>query len=306
LIRRSLQHRSRLGARFIERPSLMVAQLVFNKDFLLSRSLQPFLSASLRHLVVFADGCSDRSAAIAHRLLCGPDHLVVVANDRHEVANNRLALDLAIHQGCEYLIILQDDDLYPPGLAWVDYGLELFQRDPLLVVLGFNTGLDFLSFQHAPDSYLSTPFRRRPDVHADAVGIDDAFLAIRYGLPPHPEQLSYRYCQAVYRAPLMIRVGPFARQGGFDSRFAPFQDDDTHFCLRSWVHGHRCALVTGLPVRRDMGIGGMRLMGHIATRRAHHTLRNIRYVYDEFGDLLNSGAVQSMVDEANRSAGLLE
>jgi hypothetical protein len=303
-IRRHLRRRGSAGARFTAYPELLLALQAFNKDFLLRRSLQPFLTAGLRHMLVFADGCCDGTASLAHRLLPGAHHLVIAANDRHEVRNNRLALDLARHQGCRFLLLLQDDDLYPPGLDWLDYGLELFQQDPRLLVVGFNTGLDFLHLEPAADSYLTTPLRSRPDVHADAVGIDGAFLAIRHGLPPHPPRLRHRYCQVVCRAPLLIRVQPFAEQGGIDPRFAPFQDDDTHFCLRSWSLGHRCALVQGLPVRRDMGIGGMRLMGHISQSRAAHTLANIRLVHAEFGQAINNGSIQTAVDAANREAGL--
>ena len=303
-IRAHLGRRRAQGARFQAYPEVLLAMQAFNKDFLLQRSLQPFLDVGLRHMLVFADGCCDRTAATAHRLLSGPGHLVIAANDRHEVANNRLALSIAREQGCSFLLVLQDDDLYPPGLAWLEYGLALFERDPQLLVIGFNVGLDFLAFEQAHDAYLTTPLRDRPDIHPSAVGIDGAFLAIRHGLPPHPAQLQHRYCHAVYRAPLLIRVDPFAEQGGFDPRFAPFQDDDTHFCLRTWSQGYRCALVQGLPVRRDMGIGGMRLMGHIGLQRAAHTLRNIRLVHQEFGAAINDGSLQVLVEAANRSAGL--
>ncbi len=311
---RSLSRRSRIrahlgrrrvqGARFQAYPEVLLALQAFNKDFLLQRSLQSFLDSGLRHMLVFADGCCDRTAAKAHRLLSGPEHLVIAANDRHEVANNQLALLMAQHRGCSFLLVLQDDDLYPPGLDWLDYGLALFKADPRLLVLGFNVGLDFRSFEPAADSYLHTPLRDRPDVAPEAVGIDGAFLAIRHGLPPHPAQLQHRYCQIVCRAPLLIRVQPFLQQGGFDQRFAPFQDDDTHFCLRSWSLGYRCALVWGLPVRRDMGIGGMRLMGHIGVRRAAHTLRNIRLVHEEFGAAINDGSLQALVDTSNRESGI--
>lgn len=303
-IRAHLRRRTAAGRSFSALPELLLTLQAFNKDFLLRRSLQPFLAGNLRHMLVFADGCADRTAATAHQLLSGPDHFVITANNRHEVANNRLALELARHQCCRFLLVLQDDDLYPPGLSWLERGLALFQSDPQLLVLGFNVGLDFLSIESSSDAYLTSPLRDRPEVHPDAVGIDGAFLAIRHGLPPHPPQLQHRYCQAVYRAPLLIRVEPFAAQGGFDSRFAPFQDDDTHFCLRAWSQGYRCALIQGLPVRRDMGIGGMRLMGHIGVRRAAHTLRNIRLVHEEFGAAINDGRLQARVDLANREAGL--
>ena len=304
-IRRHLRCRSEAGRRFSAYPQLLLALQAFNKDFLLRRSLQPFLIGNLRHMVVFADGCADSTAAIAQRLLSGPDHLVIAANDRHEVVNNSLALELARRQGCSFLLILQDDDLYPPGLAWLDYGLALFEADPQLLVIGFNVGLDFLEFKQAGDDYRTNPLHNRStDLHPDAVGIDGAFLAIRHGLPPHPKQLQHRYCQIVCRAPMLIRVQPFLQQGGFDQRFAPFQDDDTHFCLRSWSLGYRCALVRGLPVRRDMGIGGMRLMGHIGVNRAAHTLRNIRLVHEEFGGAINDGSLQALVDAANCDAGL--
>lgn len=299
-----LRRRVAQGHRFKAYPDVCLSLQAFNKDFLLRRSLQPFLAGGLRHMLVFADACCDRTATRAHRLLPGRDHLVIVANDRHEVANNQLALLLAQQRGCHFLLVLQDDDLYPPGLDWLDYGLDLFEADPRLLVLGFNVGLDFRSFEPATDSYLHTPLRDRPDVAPEAVGIDGAFLAIRHGLPPHPAKLQHRYCQIVCRAPLLIRVQPFIQQGGFDQRFAPFQDDDTHFCLRSWSLGYRCALVRGLPVRRDMGIGGMRLMGHIGVRRAPHTLRNIRLVHEEFGAAINDGSLQALVEAANRSAGL--
>lgn len=304
-IRRHLRDRAEAGQSFTAHPDVLLALQAFNKDFLLRRSLAPFLAAGLRHMLVFADACCDRTASLAHALLSGPDHLVIAANDRHEVANNRLALDLALHKRCSYLLLLQDDDLYPPDLDWLEYGLNLFRQDPRLLVVGYNTGLDLISLEHAPDSYLVTPLRERPDVHPQAVGIDNAFAAIRYGLPPHPSRFQHRYCQVVCRAPLLIRVQPFSQHGGIDPRFAPFQDDDTHFCLRSWSLGYRCALVSGLPVRRDMGIGGMRLMGHLTSRRAAHTLRNIRLVHAEFATFINDGTLQTSVDAANRDAGIL-
>ena len=300
-IRSYLRRRTLIGARYTAFPQLMLALQSFNKDFLLHRSLQPFLNGNLRHLVVFADGCTDNTAQKAHHLLSGPDHLVIICNDRHEVRNNRLALELARHQDCSFLLLLQDDDLYPEDLHWLEQGLALFDRYPRLLVLGFNIGLDFLSFEHASDNYLELPLRSRLDVHPNAVGVDGAFLAIRYGLPPHPLEPKFRFCQAVYRAPLLIRVGPFTEHVGIDPRFAPFQDDDTFFCLKAWSSGWQCGLLAGVPIKRDMGIGGMRLMGHIGARRAAHTLDNIRLIHEVYGDSIINGSIAKLVDEANSS-----
>lgn len=299
-IRSHLRRRTADGSRFTAHPELLLALQAFNKDFLLRRSLQPFLTGNLRHMLVFADGCADRTSAISQRLLSGPDHLVIVANNRHEVANNSLALEIARHQGCRFLLVLQDDDLYPADLGWLELALALFERHPRLLVLGCNIGLDFLSVEHAPDSYPHTPLRSRPDIDPDAVGIEGAFLAIRHGLPPHPPAPHFRFCQAVYRAPLLIRVQPFLEQVGIDRRFAPFQDDDTHFCLKAWSLGWQCGLLAGIPIRRDMGIGGMRLMGHIGAQRAPHTLANIRLVHSCFADSINSGTLQKAVEDANQ------
>ena len=35
---------------------------------------------------------------------------------------------------------MQDDDIYPADLSWLNYGLEMLKKDPKLVVVGFAGG----------------------------------------------------------------------------------------------------------------------------------------------------------------------
>ncbi len=278
-------------------PNVLCVFQTFNKSHLIRLVLNPFIKQGFKNIILFADGCLDNTLTKAVSILRGKDHMVIAANNVHEIKNYRFAITSEAGKNCEFALLMQDDDLYPVDFGWLDYGLEMMKRDPKLVVIGYRGGYDFTSMSFPSNTFKTDTFYQS----GEEIGLTGSWTAKNTKIfTSGPNQFNFGYCQTVYRAPHLIRVKEFLELTKFDPLFEPFQDDDTNYCLELWSKGYRVGLVAGAAIHRDVGIGGMRLSNVLSLdKRPEHAARNYGYLYSQYGEMVNSGALELMVKKAN-------
>jgi len=268
-----------------------------NKAHLLKEILDPFLKNEFKNILLFADGCQDDTLLEASSLLNGRHHAVIRVNDLHEVRNYRTAINSEWAGDCKYILLMQDDDIYPDDFAWLDEAISVMERDEKLVVIGFVHGQNYLFIKPASDTF-----------ETDRTYLNEG----RFGLPGSYEvsfatfadtnlvegkHFRFQYCQTINRAPHLIKISEFKDATCFDKKFEPFYDDDTNYCLELWSKGFRVGHLAPAHIYRDIGIGGMRLNSHLLiNKRPPHSKRNHNYIYERYGDLINSGRLRQTVE----------
>jgi len=115
-----------------------------NKAHLLKYILEPFLKRGFKNIVLFADGCQDTTLQEASALLGGKCHAVIGVNDLHEIANYRTAIHSELAKDCRYLLLMQDDDIYPDDFGWLETAMSIMEDEAKLVVIGFAGGQYFI------------------------------------------------------------------------------------------------------------------------------------------------------------------
>lgn len=276
-------------------PNVLCVFQTFNKSHLIRLVLSPFIKKQFKNIMLFADGCIDSTLVKAHSILKGKSHLVIAANDLHEIKNYRFALNSDMAKTCEFALLMQDDDLYPIDFSWLDYGMELMRRDPKLIVVGFNKAVNYIQIRAATDTFEVDTFAMRDGL----VGMPNSWFGQLVTTPINNSP--FQYCQTVTRAPHLIRISEFNEATGFDPSFEPYHDDDTNYCFELWAKGYRVGYVGGVPIARDIGVGGMRLSESLMiNKRPIHLKRNHNTLFERYGDFINSGALAGLVDKANQ------
>jgi hypothetical protein len=281
-------------------PNILCVFQTFNKSHLINRILRPFIAAGFKKIMLFADGCIDETVSEAQTLLTGKQHAVIALNDLHEIHNYRFAINSEWGRKSEFLLLMQDDDLYPDTFDWLDYGLEMMKRDPKLAVIGYRSGVDFQKMCPASPTFESDQFgwngnKIYPPGGTEATLIEGADIGGGYGL-------NFQYCQTIIRAPHLIRIAEFLQNTDFDEDFEPYQDDDSNYCLQLWSKGFRVGLVGGARIARDVGIGGMRLSNALTINsRPPHTKRNHDFLNERYSGFINSGELSILVENANKA-----
>lgn len=276
-------------------PQILCVFQTFNKSHLIRLVLNPFVKKGFKNIILFADGCIDNTLTKAASILRGHNHYVISANDVHEIKNYRFAITSEFGKNCEFALLMQDDDLYPIDFSWLDYALEIMKKDPKLVVLGFNGAINYLQIRLANETFETDTFEMRNDL----VGLPNSWFGqIIHGPAKNGP---FQYCQTVNRAPHLIRIKEFNLLTQFDGAFEPYHDDDVNYCLEIWKKGYRVGFIAGVPIARDVGVGGMRLSGNVGvSRRPAHLKRNHNILFRRYGDFINSGKLRDLVDQANK------
>ena len=277
-------------------PSVLCVFQTFNKSHLIRLVLNPFIKKGFKHIILFADGCLDNTLTKAVSILKGKGHAVIAVNDVHEIRNYRFAITSDAAKNCEFALLMQDDDLYPLDFGWLDDALELMMRDPKLVVLGFNAAINYLQIRPANETFETDVFQMRDDL----VGLPNSWFGQIIQGPANNGP--FQYCQTVNRAPHLIRLKEFKMLTAFDSDFEPYHDDDVNYCFEIWKKGYRVGYIAGVPIARDIGVGGMRLGGNVGiNHRPSHLKRNHNILFERYGDFINSGTLQDLVNQANEA-----
>ncbi|QWD64184.1 glycosyltransferase family 2 protein [Polynucleobacter sp. MWH-UH2A] len=275
-------------------PNVLCVFQTFNKSHLIRLVLNPFIKKGFKNIMLFADGCIDSTLTKAHSILKGKNHTVIAVNDLHEIKNYRFALNSEAAKNCEFALLMQDDDLYPMDFSWLDYGLEMMRRDPKLIVIGFNKAINYIQMRSANETFESDTFAMRDGL----VGMPNSWFGRIVTTPINDGP--FQYCQTVTRAPHLIRISSFNELTGFDFSFEPYHDDDTNYCFELWAKGFRVGYIGGVPIARDIGVGGMRLSESLMiNKRPIHLKRNHNILFERYGDFINSGALDELVEDAN-------
>ena len=276
-----------------------------NKAHLLKEVLSPFLKNEFKNIVFFADGCQDNTLAEASSMLNGKYHVVIRVNDLHEITNYRTAINSEWARDCKYMLLIQDDDIYPDDFSWLDEAMSIMEKDEKLVVIGFNLGVNYSFINPASATFEIDNFHSFSDGRFGLPGSYEATLPV-FGVQDVRHiagvRIAFRYCDCVNRAPNLIKIAEFRNATSFDKEFEPYFDDDTNYCLDLWSKGFRVGYLVGVPIYRDIGIGGMRLNDHVSrNKRPWHAKRNHNYIYERYGELINSGRLRAMVESANKT-----
>jgi hypothetical protein len=290
--------------RFQSFPELLLAFQTFNKAHTVPYVLSPFLGEGFKNIVLFADGCVDKTLTVASALLRGRDHFVVNDNNLHEVLNYSLAEKIAEWSGTEFMLLAQDDDIYPKDFSWLQTALAMMKADPDIATIGFNGGYDFVgSVSDADDGFSSAIF-----VASRENGANYAKLEPYYKLVAVPHTLSwngtpFNCVGLIDRAPQLVRISFLKEIHGWPRQYAPYNYDDIHLCLAAWRLGKKVVNMPLTGIRRDVGIGGMRLFNKVTTtKRPEHLARNWHLLFESFGEFINSGSLGDKVSQARRGA----
>ncbi len=285
---RRIYHRKRLGKRFFEQPSTAVQVpyidhprvtailQLFNKRQNIEAIVGALLSSPIEEIIVIDDGSSDGALDILPRLLTGKNHFIIRSNDLFEIRTYSRAMDFA--RG-EFVALLQDDDIPPPGGSWVEEALALFARYPKLAVLGGRDGLQLK---------VSNGNNSAPSLAYDLVNHRNG----------QPVRMSFTFVDTVNRAPIILRKATIQQLGGIDNTFAPYQCDDVDLCLRAWKAGLQVGLYSTDFVR-DVGMGGMRIFN--ADKLPEQARKNWRIIYDRYGNDVGNGRFAALVADARNS-----
>jgi hypothetical protein len=301
-----LRHKRRLQAvadHFDRYPQVAFVFQTFNKAGNLDRVLAPFLRARVRNVTLFADGCIDRSAPRAHALLPGPGHLVLLANDTHEIRNYRTALHAAHGQGCPFALLLQDDDLYSDRIFdWLEAALTRMAADPAIALVGGNGGANFVPgrIARADDGLCSVKFETWTESGESRFRLGAYQEMTLSRLVPTAEASAGEFVATVNRAPQLVSIPWALRLGFFPVELEPYQYDDDYNCLLAWTQGAKVLHVPTACKTGDVGTGGMRLYNAVGVHsRPAHFPRNWNFVFDRFGAAINAGEINRRVSLAN-------
>lgn len=265
----------------------------FNKKQNIPMLWRGLTKAEFDELIILEDGSVDGSASEWILKLESPNHYLLRSNDLFEI----ITYDRALHfSRAEIVCLLQDDDQMPNDRMWIDRALSLFDEDPDLLILGGFRAVDVLPRKEAPVAE-EMVLEKTGDV--EFVSGLFCHRTLQFPMEKTPSgRPDFFYAMSVVRAPVFIRRRRFLDMGGFDLSFAPFLCDDVDNCMRAWRAGHKVGLYD-IDFRRDIGLGGMRAFNN---KRIVTQLRlNWEKVYHKHGDVIRSGEIAALVNNANQS-----
>jgi hypothetical protein len=266
--------------------------------------LSRFLERGCKNIILFADGCIDGTSKAAHRLLCGQNHYVISANDRHEIANYRLGLKIGESLGCKYAVLLQDDDVYDDSLfLWISANLALMKNERISIVGGCS-GCDLdpkYVYKQADSGFCTAEFvvDQTSPTGSWSLGTYQRMIICQprnavNGLPRV-------YAATVSRAPQIIDINVATKLGFFPTFLEPYQYDDDYNSFLSWLSGYK-VLFCPVSGKQTIGLSGMRLYNDVSeVRRPHHFANNWNTILSIFSEAIHSGEFNRMVEAANAS-----
>jgi hypothetical protein len=166
----------------------------FNKSHLIKFVLRPFVKNNFKNILLFADGCVDKTVQKASLVLDGKNHAVISVNNVHEIQNYRFAMNSEWGRTAEFSLLMQDDDIYPEDFSWLEYALKMMSADPKLVVIGFAGGYDFLKMNEPSETYETDLFVDQGEL----CGIQDTWVAKKI-ISRQQTKFNFQYCQVVFR-----------------------------------------------------------------------------------------------------------
>lgn len=303
-----MRHKRRLektSNSFLAYPRVLFVFQTFNKAANVRQLVFPLCQKEARNILLFADGCIDRTASVAHRMMTGRNHYVIQSNDTYEISNYRLAMQVARFLDCTEVVLLQDDDIFTEGLFdWLDKALSFMAGDKSIAIVGGNGGANFIPSRcnRADAGLSSVPFEmwRKDGMRGFRLGHyqDMTLSSARATAGAFPRE----FVSTVNRAPQVISVEAALTCGFFPTILEPYQYDDDFNCLKAWSTGRKVLHMPTDSKRGNVGTGGMRLYNSVSTSsRPQHFCRNWNFILDTFGSFLNSGELEGLLAQANSS-----
>lgn len=274
--------------KFNELPDFCFVFQTFNKSHIIDQLLKPFLDMRVQNIIFFADGCVDHTFEKARTLLTGRNHIIINANDVHEIKNYRTSIAIADDIfSSKYLVLLQDDDLYESNLPeWLTTCSSLMDTFPELAIIGLNGGSNPIGpCSFADDSIQTTAFETIRDGARIMYRLGRSYTCEQSRIQPTRDGSNWRFCSFVNRAPQVIRLDFLRSVECFPLDMCPFQFDDYFNCLSAWSNGWKVIHMPITGVARNVGIGGMRLVNNVTPNsRPIHFKDNWNKVVATFGN----------------------
>lgn len=289
-------------SKYIRYPNVLFVFQFFNKARMTAPVLRPFLDNRCQNIVLFSDGCIDQTPNVAQGLMNGSNHYVICGNDKHEIANYRLGLSIGKSLGCDYIVLLQDDDVYDDRFfGWLDFSLEFMLEEDIAIVGGchgcdLDPGFTYRRGERSMETAAFAIYSLQEDTFQQ-LGSYHRMISAKpiqgaYGYP-------CIYAATVYRAPEIISIKIALELGFFPAEFEPYQYDDDFNAFKAWTSGFK-VLLCPCPGRRTVARGGMRVYNNItANSRPAHFTRNWNFVLDYFSGDIDTGRISNLVREAN-------
>ena len=238
---------------------------VFNHDYTakhISENLKN--NKFIDQIIILNDGSTDKSYEEFRKYLYDVNHFILTSNDLNTLRTYDRAVKMA---RSEYVIIMQDDDIFPEGNAWLSNSLELFNKiDDLGLIGGWNT-LEMKSLSKLSDEDLKKfTFKTFVDKYSkecvDNEGpkfchnFKDKFL-LPYDEHPNLKESNYKTVQfapACDIGPYIIKKNVFEDCGGIDFSWGEVGKSscwwEIDLCYRIWKNGNS---VINLPMHFHKG-----------------------------------------------------
>lgn len=237
-------------------------------------------------IIVIDDGSETGHTIKLARLLQSANEFLLRCNDLYEVITYDRALNLA--KG-KFVVLLQDDDDFD-NLNWVADGIQHFEADPQLAILGGRDGAALLPIVE-DGTHIRGPFQMEGE---QAWRMNSFRIALTRNNKNSP---GLAYVPFVNRAPMWFRRDLFRQVlQGVDLSFAPFQWDDAEICLRAWLCGLRVGHYSAQFHIGRLGTGGMQLWNS----ELHHQQdeENVKKLYALYGSQVSQ--IDALIADCNR------
>jgi glycosyltransferase involved in cell wall biosynthesis len=261
------QQRGRFACEYQDRPQLAFIVHSFNRISNIPQLVEGLRLTGNHELIVCEDGSLDGSHEKWMSYLDRPNDFLIHSNDLHEIR----ALDRAIRfSRADIVCLVQDDDMIPREVAWLETALRLFARYPRLAILGGFMG--FESFDPDP---------------AKAKRIWGG---------------GFRFVQHVNIGPYFIRRHAYESLGGWEYSFSEVGEPgicfDNELCLRAWTHEYQVGY-SFVPFKGPAGHypadGGTVLFSNDI--RVRNSVRNSDTIFAWYGR--HATRIDRLVEQAN-------
>ena len=240
---------------------------VFNHDYTAKHiSTRLVNNLNIDQIIILNDGSTDDSYNQFHKYLKDVNHFILTSNDLNTLRTYDRAIRMA---RSEYIIIMQDDDVFPDGDSWLSNSLELFNRFKDLGLIGGWNTIDLKEMSRLSNEQIDQlTFKIFVDKFA-AQGIDMSGPKYystfkekqKLEYPEHPKLKSIndktvQFAPACDIGPFVINRKAFIESGGIDFSWGETGKSscwwETDLCYRFWLNGYS---VINLPMHFYKGQG---------------------------------------------------
>jgi glycosyltransferase involved in cell wall biosynthesis len=267
-VRREKARRRAMKIKYLDTPKITFIVHSFNRTANVDEIVGGIRAVDGHELIVCDDGSIDGSRQRWMSHLDLPNDFLILSNDLHEIR----ILDRAIRFGrAEIICLVQDDDLIPRDVTWVDRVLGHFGKHEKLAIVG-----GFMGF----NGFGADPIEAR----------DNAIW----------EQGPFRFVHHVNIGPYLIRRKYYEDLGGWNLMFSDVGEPgicfDSELCLRAWLRGYQVGYdfvpFKGAPKEYSLDGGTMLFAKELRFRNQWRNHAMIASMYADHGPTID-GLVES-------------